>query len=295
MKHIIAFLCALILALSVPAAVCAAEEIYTEGTLYYTVGDETINIVGCFGRKTEVTVPSSIAGYPVNTISKGAFTDNKYIMKLNLPDTVTTIESGAIADGIKVIYNANTDHPQEEVPDIITGREPILVPADTDETKSKQTDNRSATSASTEASAKSGSAGDLVLEGDVDGDDSNNGGGSSSGSNSGSKTGTNSGSKTTETTSKSSAFGSSVSEASGSSSSTASAEKGSVSASAADDASVSADAASAKPSSADGATPDESGGGNGWLIIILVIAGVAAAGIAFYMFRKKKMKADNDS
>ena len=93
--------------------------VYTEGTLYYTISNNSITITGCFGKKEEVTVPAMIAGYPVNTIAKGAFTSNTYIKKLNLPDTISKVEDGAIPDGLKVIYNANTDHPQDTPTELI--------------------------------------------------------------------------------------------------------------------------------------------------------------------------------
>lgn len=93
--------------------------VYTEGTLYYTISNNSVTITGCFGKKEEVTVPAMIAGYPVNTIAKGAFTSNTYIKKLNLPDTISKVEEGAIPDGLKVIYNANTDHPQDTPTELI--------------------------------------------------------------------------------------------------------------------------------------------------------------------------------
>ena len=154
MKQLAALLCALMLILSVPVAAHAADDVYTEGTLYYTIGDETVTIVGCFGRKDEVTVPASIAGYPVNTIGSGAFMTNRYLKKLNLPDTITVIEDGAIAEGIRVIYNANTDHPQGEPTDIITGREPIRTPSKSDATQpTKSADKQPTTSAAKGADA----------------------------------------------------------------------------------------------------------------------------------------------
>ena len=60
-----------------------------------------------------------IAGTPVNTIAAGAFTENTYVQTLYLPDTVSKVERGAIGDWIKVIYNANTDHPQETPTELI--------------------------------------------------------------------------------------------------------------------------------------------------------------------------------
>ena len=92
---------------------------YTEGTLYYTVQGDSATITGCFGHDAEVHVPAIIAGTPVNTIAAGAFTENEYVRTLYLPDTITKVERGAIGDWIKVIYNANTDHPQETPTELI--------------------------------------------------------------------------------------------------------------------------------------------------------------------------------
>lgn len=135
MKMRLAFLTVL---LAVSYAVCAAfavfaedDVVYTEGTLYYTVSNESITITGCFGKDAEVTVPAIIAGIPVNTVASGAFTGNKRIQKLNLPDTITVIQDGAIDPAIKVIYNANTEHPQDTPTDIILAH---MTSALTDET-----------------------------------------------------------------------------------------------------------------------------------------------------------------
>ena len=109
-----------------------AEDVYSEGPLYYTVGNESVTIVGCFGKHEEIEVPAMIAGYPVNTIASGAFTGNEYLKILKLPDTISRIEAGAIDPGIYVIYNANTDHPQDTPTDLILG---LLdpVPSETEE------------------------------------------------------------------------------------------------------------------------------------------------------------------
>ena len=116
----------------------ADDTIYTEGTLYYTIINESITIVGCFGKDEEVEVPAMIAGIPVNTIATGAFMENEYIKTLKLPDTISKIERDAIADWIYVIYNANTDHPQDYPTDLILGNldpvtdtpspEPVVTP-----------------------------------------------------------------------------------------------------------------------------------------------------------------------
>lgn len=78
---------------------------YTEGTLYYTIQNESITITGCFGKEEVVKVPSSIAGYPVNVIGKNAFASNSYVKEVELPDTITQIEKGAFSEKIIVNYS----------------------------------------------------------------------------------------------------------------------------------------------------------------------------------------------
>ena len=65
---------------------CIRDSVYTEGALHYTIADESITITGYFGKDAAVTVPASIAGIPVNTIAKGAFTDNDNVKTVDLPD-----------------------------------------------------------------------------------------------------------------------------------------------------------------------------------------------------------------
>lgn len=113
---------------SAPAA-RADGTVYTEGTLYYTIANESITITGCFGRDAEIHVPAMIAGIPVNTIAAGAFAENPYVQTVYLPDTISKVEPGAFGDWVKVIYNANTDHPQDTPTDLILG---LLTPAASD-------------------------------------------------------------------------------------------------------------------------------------------------------------------
>lgn len=79
---------------------------YTEGYFYYEVEDQSVIITGYFGDETEVTVPASIAGNPVNVIAEGAFEDTE-VTELKLPDTIMKIEEGALGDVAKITYNAN--------------------------------------------------------------------------------------------------------------------------------------------------------------------------------------------
>ena len=93
MKKLIPVLLSLLMALAMTATALAAT-VYTEGALHYTIADESITITGYFGKDAAVTVPASIAGIPVNTIAKGAFTDNDNVKTVDLPDTITAVEEG---------------------------------------------------------------------------------------------------------------------------------------------------------------------------------------------------------
>lgn len=108
MKKLIPVLLSLLMALSMTATAQAAT-VYTEGALHYTIADESITITGYFGKDAAVTVPASIAGIPVNTIAKGAFTGNDNVKTVDLPDTITAVEEGAFASGITVNYNSNVN------------------------------------------------------------------------------------------------------------------------------------------------------------------------------------------
>ena len=106
MKKLIPVLLPLLMALAV-AVPAFADTVYTEGALNYTIADESITITDYFGKEAEVTVPASIAGTPVNTIATGAFAHNDNVKKVNLPDTITTVEEGAFVAGITVNYQSN--------------------------------------------------------------------------------------------------------------------------------------------------------------------------------------------
>ena len=108
MKKLIPVLLSLRMALAMTASAQAATG-FTEGALHYTIADESITITGYFGKDAAVTVPASIAGIPVNTIAKGAFTGNDNVKTVDLPDTITAVEEGAFASGITVNYNSNVN------------------------------------------------------------------------------------------------------------------------------------------------------------------------------------------
>lgn len=261
MKHLSALLCALILILSIPVIAHAEQDVYTEGTLYYTIGDETVTIVGCFGKKTEVTVPANIAGYPVNTIAAGAFTSNRYIEKLNLPDTITAVETGAIPESVRVIYNANTDHPQDFPTDLITGKEPVLVPEQPKGTQpATSAEQKNNPSEHQHSAVTSNSGGDRVLEGDVVDDD-----------------------EPAQGTAGGASAASQASGTAGSASSAPSASQPSVSATDSPASTASAE----RQTTADSANQEASGGVPIWLIAGIAVIVVAGAVTAFFIIRKK--------
>lgn len=86
--------------------VSAATE-YVDGYLRYTVEGGSVKITGYNGRESEVTIPDNIAGNPVNIIGAGAFSNAASVIKVNLPDTIMTIEEGAFGEGQTVVYNSN--------------------------------------------------------------------------------------------------------------------------------------------------------------------------------------------
>ena len=80
---------------------------YVSGYFRYILEEGSITITGYNGRESEVTIPPEITGMPVNTIASGAFYKASKVVKINLPDTIMTIEEGAFAIGQEVVYNSN--------------------------------------------------------------------------------------------------------------------------------------------------------------------------------------------
>lgn len=74
-----------------------AETIYTEGALNYVIRDGSIIIINYFGNESKVVVPDHIGGYIVTGIANNALT-KECIEKVVLPETITSIEEGAIIE-----------------------------------------------------------------------------------------------------------------------------------------------------------------------------------------------------
>lgn len=103
-RRLLACLLATIL-LCLPMLSAMAETVYSEGYFYYTVTDGSITITGYFGSETEVTIPASIAGIPVNAIGPGAFVGTG-VQVLYLPDTILYIAEGATGTA-RVVFPEN--------------------------------------------------------------------------------------------------------------------------------------------------------------------------------------------
>ena len=114
MKKWIGFALCAVLVLTAP--VVQGATVYTEGYFEYRVQDGGVVICGYFGRESVVTVPDSIAGYPVSVIGSGAFSDCGQVSRINLPGTIMTIEEGAIGQEQTVVYENGTGGTTEREP-----------------------------------------------------------------------------------------------------------------------------------------------------------------------------------
>ncbi|MCR5294712.1 MAG: hypothetical protein K6E30_05995 [Lachnospiraceae bacterium] len=82
-----------------------ASAVYTNGYFRYISEDQSVTIVSYFGREEVVRVPNRIAGNPVNVIAKGAFSDNKNVKTVYLPDTIMSVEEGAFGSAQSVVFH----------------------------------------------------------------------------------------------------------------------------------------------------------------------------------------------
>lgn len=118
LQRVVLLFCALFMLFAFNSSkVRAAEQIYVHNYFQYTVTDSSVTIVNYYGSDSEVTVPNMIAGNPVNTIASGAFASNDSVTKINLPDTIMTVEEGAFSGSQTVVFNSNTNEPSERQPD----------------------------------------------------------------------------------------------------------------------------------------------------------------------------------
>lgn len=84
----------------------------TDDGFKYTVEDDEVTIKGYEGSKTELTIPSEIDGKKVIKIGANSFDSNETITSIEIPESVTTIDSYAF-------YNA-TALESVSIPDSVT-------------------------------------------------------------------------------------------------------------------------------------------------------------------------------
>lgn len=96
---------AMVLMLCISATVWAGES-YVYGYFQYTVADDSVTITAYTGDEEVVTIPSMIAGNPVNTVASGAFSGSGNTTTVYLPDTIMTVESGAFSAVQSVVFNS---------------------------------------------------------------------------------------------------------------------------------------------------------------------------------------------
>lgn len=107
-RKILSVILALILVLSVfgivPFSVNAGKAdvtatAYTEGDFLYGLdGGNNASISFYIGKGGNVTIPSTLGGYPVTKIEKEAFCNSRDLTSITIPDTVTTIDNRAFVE-----------------------------------------------------------------------------------------------------------------------------------------------------------------------------------------------------
>ena len=62
---------------------------------YAAITSATCKVVSYSGTATSLTIPETVEGMTVVEIGEEAFMDNKYLVSIDLPDTITVIRARA--------------------------------------------------------------------------------------------------------------------------------------------------------------------------------------------------------
>lgn len=148
MKKLLTLLITILLSLLVSSNVFA-EDVYMDGSLFYTIDNDEITIIKYTGNDTKVEIPMTIGGFNVTQISEDAFA-NKKIDEIKLPDTIKNISKWAFDDIDRVnvkFYDENEKIVKKEIPidkPIVEEKEdpkPIDDPSTKEEDDPKSHDN----------------------------------------------------------------------------------------------------------------------------------------------------------
>ncbi len=70
----------------------------TQGDFEYVIHEGEANLVRYAGEDADVFVPSELGGCPVRTVMESAFYQLEFIISITLPDSVTSLQDGAIME-----------------------------------------------------------------------------------------------------------------------------------------------------------------------------------------------------
>lgn len=87
-----------VFAVASPASATGCVTGTQSGDYCYTTDGTTATIVGYMGADSDLTIPGTLAGFPVTTIGEAAFAYNT-LTSVTIPDSVTTIDTEAFVFG----------------------------------------------------------------------------------------------------------------------------------------------------------------------------------------------------
>ncbi|MDR0920651.1 MAG: leucine-rich repeat domain-containing protein [Oscillospiraceae bacterium] len=71
------------------------EEVENNGVFTYIVADSKATITDWAGEVSDITIPETLGGYTVTAIGEEAFKNNKTIITVDIPDSITSIGKSA--------------------------------------------------------------------------------------------------------------------------------------------------------------------------------------------------------
>ncbi|MBR3145487.1 MAG: leucine-rich repeat domain-containing protein, partial [Clostridia bacterium] len=113
----------------------------TDGKFNYTVNDGEVTITGCTDPVGEITIPSSIDGYPVTSIGGWAFYNCTGLTSVAIPDSVTSIgnyafedctglESLTVSSGNEIYHSSGNCIIETNTGELILGCKNSIIPND---------------------------------------------------------------------------------------------------------------------------------------------------------------------